>query len=139
MALNNIQKVRVECADTDPTFPILPDSTYIYLLEKNYDSITRSAMDAARIILMHLSQRSTETVDIFTIKGSAAAESYRQALLLYIKDPSNNPVLQNCQGWFGGTSLAQMQENDSNLDNNIILQPSKSYDTIQTSWFTYRE
>lgn len=137
MALNNIQKVRVECADTDPTFPILPDSTYIYLLEKNYDSITRSAMDAARIILMHLSQRGTETVDIFTIKGSSAAESYRQALILYIKDPNNNPLYQNCQAWFGGVSVSQMQANDANLDNNIVQQPSVSYDTVPTGYFTF--
>ena len=135
--LNNIQKVRVECADTDPTFPILPDSTYIYLLEKNYDSITRSAMDAARIILMHLSQRGTETVDIFTIKGSSAAESYRQALILYIKDPNNNPMYQNCQAWFGGVSVSQMQSNDANLDNNIVQQPSVSYDTTPTGYFTF--
>lgn len=135
--LNNIQKVRVECADTDPTFPILPDSTYIYLLEKNYDSITRSAMDAARIILMHLSQRGTETVDIFTIKGSSAAESYRQALILYIKDPNNNPLYQNCQAWFGGVSVSQMQSNDANLDNNIVKQPSVSYDTVPTGYFTF--
>lgn len=135
--LNNIQKVRVECADTDPTFPILPDSTYIYLLEKNYDSITRSAMDAARIILMHLSQRGTETVDIFTIKGSSAAESYRQALIMYIKDPYNNPLLQNCQAWFGGVSVSQMQSNDANLDNNIVQQPSVSYDTVPTGYFTF--
>ena len=135
--LNNIQKVRVECADTDPTFPILPDSTYIYLLEKNYDSITRSAMDAARIILMHLSQRGTETVDIFSIKGSSAAESYRQALILYIKDPNNNPLYQNCQAWFGGVSVSQMQANDANLDNNIVQQPSVSYDTVPTGYFTF--
>ena len=135
--LNNIQKVRVECADTDPTFPILPDSTYIYLLEKNYDSITRSAMDAARIILMHLSQRGTETIDIFTIKGSSAAESYRQALILYIKDPNNNPLYQNCQAWFGGVSVSQMQTNDANLDNNIVQQPSVSYDTVPTGYFTF--
>ena len=135
--LNNIQKVRVECADTDPTFPILPDSTYIYLLEKNYDSITRSAMDAARIILMHLSQRGTETVDIFTIKGSSAAESYRQALILYIRDPNNNPLYQNCQAWFGGVSVSQMQANDANLDNNIVQQPSVSYDTVPTGYFTF--
>ena len=137
MALNNIQKVRVECADTDPSFPILPDDTYQYLLEKNYDSIPRTAMDAARIILMHLAQRGTETVDIFTIKGSAAAESYRQALIMYIKDPNNNPILQNCQGWVGGVSVSQMQSNDSNLDNNIVKQPSVSYDTVPTGYFTY--
>ena len=135
--LNNIQKVRVECADTDPALPILPDSTYQYLLEKNYNSIPRTAMDAARIILMHLAQRGTETVDIFTIKGSAAAESYRQALIMYIKDPNNNPILQNCQGWVGGVSVSQMQTNDSNLDNNIVKQPSVSYDTVPTGYFTY--
>lgn len=137
MALNNIQKVRIECADTDLSLPILPDSTYAYLLEKNYNSIPRSSMDAARIILMHLAQRGTETVDIFTIKGSAAAEAYRQALILYIKDPNNNPIYQNCQGWFGGTSVSQMQSNDTNLDNNIIEQPSVSYDTTPTGYFTF--
>lgn len=138
MALNDIQKVRVEVGDVDPAFPILPDSTYIYLLEKNYNSITRSSMDAARIVLMHLAMRSDDTtVDIFSIKGSKAAESYRQALIMYIKDPNNNPILQNCQGWIGGVSVSQMQSNDSNLDNNIVKQPSVSYDTVPTGYFTY--
>lgn len=138
MALNDLQKVRVEVGDVDPAFPILPDSTYIYLLEKNYNSIARSSMDAARIVLMHLAMRSDDTtVDIFSIKGSKAAESYRQALILYIKDPNNNPMYQNCQAWFGGVSVSQMQSNDSNLDNNIVQQPSVSYDTTPTGYFTF--
>lgn len=138
MALNDIQKVRVEVGDVDPAFPILPDSTYIYLLEKNYNSISRSSMDAARIVLMQLAMRSDDTtVDIFSIKGSKAAESYRQALIMYIKDPNNNPILQNCQGWIGGVSVSQMQSNDSNLDNNIVKQPSVSYDTVPNGYFTY--
>ena len=136
--LNNIQKVRVEVGDVDVAFPILPDSTYIYLLEKNYNSISRSSMDAARIVLMHLAMRSDDsTVDIFSIKGSKAAESYRQALIMYIKDPYNNPLLQNCQAWFGGVSVSQMQSNDANLDNNIVQQPSVSYDTVPTGYFTF--
>ena len=138
MSLNDIQKVRVEVGDVDPALPILPDSTYVYLLEKNYNSIIRSSMDAARIVLMHLAMRSDDTtVDIFSIKGSKAAESYRQALIMYIKDPNNNPILQNCQAWVGGVSVSQMQENDSNLDNNIVKQPSVSYDTVPTGYFTY--
>lgn len=135
--LNDIQKIRVEVQDTSPEFPILSDSTYVYLLQKHYNSISRCAMDAARMILMQLAQRSSYTVDIFSVKGSSAAEAYRQALILYIKDPNNNPIYQNCQAWVGGVSVSQMQSNDANLDNNIIEQPSKSYDTIPTGYFTF--
>lgn len=120
----NIEKLRMEVADTDITFPILPDETYEYLLEKHYNSIGRASIDAARIILMHLSQRSDQTVDIFSLKGSKAAESYRQALMLYIKDPNNNPVLQNVQGWVGGVFIDQMLEINDDPNNNIIEQPS---------------
>jgi hypothetical protein len=113
----DIQKVRMEVADIDIQFPILPDDTYTYLLSKNYNSISKTAMDAARIILMTLSLRSEDTtVDIFSIKGSKAAESYREALKIYLKDPYNNPVLQNVQGWVGGVFLDQMQENIDDLN-----------------------
>lgn len=135
--LNDIQKIRVEVGDTDLSFPILPDSTYAYLLNKNYNSIARCSIDAARMVLMHLAMRSSFSVDIFSVKGSSAAEAYRQALILYIKDPNNNPIYQNCQAWVGGVSVSQMQSNDANLDNNIIEQPSKSYDTIPTGYFTF--
>jgi len=136
MALTNVQKVRTEVADTDPTLPILPDETYDYLLEKNYNNIGKSALDAARIILMHLSQRTNETVDIFSIKGADAANQYRQALILFMKDPSSNPLLQNVQGWFGGVSISQMNENDNNSDNNIIKMPSQSYIELPSSLFS---
>ena len=72
-----------------------------------------------------------------TTSNEQAAEAYRQALIMYIKDPNNNPILQNCQGWIGGVSVSQMQSNDSNLDNNIVKQPSVSYDTVPTGYFTY--
>lgn len=126
MALTDIEKVRMEIQDVDVTFPILSDATYTYLLEKHSNVITRASMDAARMALMQLSQRGNETVDIFTIKGSSVAEQYRQALLLYIKDPYNNPILQNCQGWVGGVFLDEFQANIDDMNTNNIQPPTES-------------
>ena len=128
MSLTDIEKLRIEIQDLDVTFPILSDDTYAYLLEKHSNVITRAAMDAARMALMQLSQRGNETVDIFSIKGSTVAEQYRQALMFYIKDPANNPVLQNCKGWVGGVFLDDMQKNISDPNINSIRLATDSYD-----------
>lgn len=120
MTISTIDKIRFEVADTDSTFPILTDEVYTYLIEKHNSSVARASIDAARIILMHLSQRSDETVDIFSVKGSKAAESYRMALMLYLKDPYTNPILQNVQGWFGGVSNSDIQKKLLDTDNNTV-------------------
>ena len=77
MAYTDIQKVRIEVADLDPGLPLLADDEYAYLLEKNNNSVVRASVDAARIILLKLSQQTDETVSIFSVKGSKAAEQYR--------------------------------------------------------------
>ena len=136
MSLTDIEKLRIEIQDVDVTFPILSDDTYTYLLEKHYNVIPRAAMDAARMALMQLAQRGNETVDIFTIKGSSVAEQYRQALMLYIKDPYNNPVLQNCKGWVGGVFLDEMQKNISDPNtNNIKLATETDQKPVNTFIF----
>ncbi len=133
MALTSIQKVRYELGDTDISFPLLTDIEYEYFLEKNNDSIVRTAIDAAKTILMKLSMRGESTVDIFSIKGNKAAEQYRLALQLYIKDPSLNPLINNVRGYVGGVSISDMEANDGNLDNNLVPtasirpDPFKSY------------
>lgn len=126
MAWTDIQKVRLEIGDLDPAFPLLTDDTYAYYLEKNNNSIPRTALDAARTVLMMLSQRSDETVDIFTIRGSKTADTFRLALQMYIKDQYLNPLNQTLQGYVGGVSLSDMEANDANLDNNIVSSPSNS-------------
>lgn len=126
MALTNIQKVRYELADTDVSFPLLNDTEYEYFLEKNNDSIQRTAIDCAKTILFKLSVRSDETVDLFSIKGSQAAKSYIQALKLYIKDPSLNRLFDNLQPYAGGISKSDMLANDANLDNNRIVPPAEA-------------
>ena len=137
MAYTDIQKVRIEVADLDPGFPLLSDDEYSYILEKNNNSIVRAATDAARIILLKLSQQTDETVSIFSVRGSKAAEQYRLALELYIKNPQLNPLYNNLQGYFGGVSLSDMSANNSNADNNIVENPGSTNQMFATGPFTY--
>ena len=126
-----IQALRYELGDTSPELPIMSDEEYQYFLSKNDYVVRRAAMDAAKSIMLKLSMRSDESVDVFSIKGSAAAKNYMQALQLYIKHPDLNSLYEKVQGYAGGISKEDMQANDSNLDNNIVNQP-----TAET--FTYR-
>ena len=137
MAYTLIQQVKLEVADLDQAFPLLSDADYDYLLLKHNNSVVRAAVDAARIILLLLSQRTDETVDVFSVRGSKAAEQYRLALELYIKNPQLNPLYNNLKGYVGGVSISDMQENNANLDNNIIQSPSDSGELVNTSFFTY--
>lgn len=116
----SIQNVRYEVQDIELGLYILPDATYEYILTKNEGSIARSSIDAARMILMRLAISSKDqVVDIITLRGSKTVESYRQALLLFISNPSLNPLLNNASGWAGGVSLSEMRANNSTADNNI--------------------
>jgi hypothetical protein len=119
----DIQKCRIEVADLDQSFPLLSDDTYAYYLEKNNNNITKSSLDAARTILLMLSQRGDETVDIFALRGSKAAEQYRLALQMYLANPNLNPLLNNTQAYFGGISLSEMATNNANVDNNRVNNP----------------
>lgn len=132
MPLTLIQQVRVEVADISIEFPFLDDATYQYFLDKNQNSIRRSALDAAKTILFQLSLRGDETVDIFSIKGSKSAEQYRLALGLFLKNPAMNPVLTSANPYASGISLVDMENNVSNLDNNYVKTPEypDSYNNV---------
>lgn len=135
MALTEIQKIRIEVGDFDETLPILSDEEYQYFLDKNKGNIAYASMDASRTILFKLSQRTDETVDILSIKGSRAAEQYRLALQLFIKNPTLNPIISNAKAWFGGVSLNEMDENNRNPDNNIVSKPSADDKYPRLSYF----
>ena len=136
MALTDIQKLRLEVGDVDVSFPILDDTSYEYFLEKHSNNLNRAGLDAARAILFQLSTRNSETVDVFSVKNNSA-ESYRQALLLYIKDPNLNPLYKNLKGYVGGVSLSDMEANNADLDNNIVENPCKTDALFTTGPFTY--
>lgn len=121
--LTPIQEVRIAVGDIDPTMPILDDLTYEYFLTKNTGSVRRASMDAARSILLQLSMRGDETVDIFTIKGGKAAEQYRMSLQMFLRDPNMNPVLTSAGIYAGGISKSDMQSNVDNADNNTVVTP----------------
>ena len=119
-----IQQVRYELMDTDPAFPLLSDSEYTYFIDKNNASIRRAMLDAAKSILFKLSMRGDETVDIFSVKGSKAAEQYRMALHMYIKNPEFNPALTLAGVYAGGISKQDMKDNVLNTDNNAVVLPT---------------
>jgi hypothetical protein len=133
MALTNVQIVRLLVQDSTPGLYIISDDEIEFLLERNNNSVDRTVIEAAKIILMQLSQRSDETVDIFSIKGAKAAEQYRLALQLFLKDSNLNPLLNNVKGYVGGVSISDMEANDGNSDNNVVptarlfTSPFKSY------------
>lgn len=135
MAYTDIQKVRIEVADSEPGLYILEDDEIQYLLDKRSGSIVNASLDAARIILMKLSQRSDESVDVFSIKGSKVAENYKAALELYLKDPNLNPLINNLGGYFGGVSLSDMEANNSNPDNHLIDKPAENHELYLTGPF----
>ena len=130
-----IQALRYELGDTSPEFPIMSDEEYQYFLSKNDYVVRRAAMDAAKSIMFKLSMRDDSAVDIFSIKGSAAARNYMQALLMFIKNPDLNSLYDKVQGYAGGISKADMLSNDSNLDNNIVNQPTAETFTYRPSTF----
>jgi hypothetical protein len=134
MALTPIQQVKLQVGDMDINFPLLSDDSYNYFLEKNSNNITRASLDAARSILLILAQRTSESVDIFTVTGGhKSAEQYRLALQLFLKSPELNPVMTSAVIYAGGISKSDMSTNNSKIDTNYVgsvLDSSKNIDSL---------
>jgi hypothetical protein len=126
VALTEIQKIRLTVGDTDTSLPILSDDEYSYFLSKNSNSIRRSSIDAAKTILFKLSINSSDyTVDVFSVKGKAAANAYKEALQMYLKNPDLNGLFESITSYFGGISNADIQSVIDNPDNNLVMLPSE--------------
>lgn len=131
MALSSIEQVRFLIQDNTPGLYLISDEEIYFLLQRNNNNVDRTALEAAKVILLSLSMRGDQTVDIFSVKGSKAAEQYRMALQLFIKSPDLNPILKTVQGWVGGVSKTEMQLNDSNTDNNTVDTPAKALNGLE--------
>lgn len=136
MSLTPIQQVRLNIQDNTPGLYIISDDELEYILNRNSGNVTRASMDAARIILMNLSMRGDETVDILSIKGSSAAAAYKQALMLYIKDPNLNPLYNNLNMWVGGVSKTEIAANNANVDNKYVQSLNTSSTTESIDGFS---
>ena len=101
----------------------MSDGEISYFLDKNSQVIGKTMLDVAKTILFKLSMRGDETVDIFSYKGAKAAEAYKNALHLYIKNPSFNPALTLAAAYAGGISKSDMQTNEETEDTNAVLSP----------------
>jgi hypothetical protein len=113
-------------ADLNTALPFLDDASYQHFLDRHSGSVQRAALDAAKTILFLLAQRTNKTVDTLSISGgSKAAEQYRLALQLFLRDPYLNPVLSNAGAWAGGVSVSDMQTNNATLDNNYVRKPAE--------------
>ena len=133
-----IEAVRIEIGDdAGPGLEILSDQTIDYFLSKNGNSIARASMDAARAVLMRLAQQGDEKIDVISLNGAKMASEYRQALQLYLRDPYLNPIMNSLKGYFGNTSKEDIFSNNSDLDNNIVKDPSKDYNNYKPSLFSY--
>ena len=119
----DIQKVRYEVQDVSVDLPVLSDDVYTYILEKYDGSISFSALDAARMILFRLSYNVDEVVDILSIKGSKAAENWRYALEMFIKNPMINPVYRTFNPYAGGISKEDIATNLADADQNTVTIP----------------
>lgn len=119
-----IQAIRYELNDNEAGLYILDDATISYYLTKHQGGIVQTSLDCAKAILFKLSMTaSDETVDIFSIKGSKASAEYREALKLYIKDPSLNGLYSSVKPYISGSSIQDIQSNQSNLDNLYVAPP----------------
>lgn len=125
-----IQAIRYEIQDSEPGLYILDDATISYYLTKHSGSITQTSLDCAKAMLFKLSSNaSDEQVDIFSIKGSKASQEFREALKLYIKDPSLNRLYSTVQPYIGNTSKSDISLNNSAIDNQFV----QSWDSISLS------
>ena len=136
--LTDIQKVRIEVQDNaGPGLYVLQDDEIHYFLSKNGNSVARASMDAAKSILFRLAQQGDEKIDVISLNGAKMASEYRQALQLYLRDPNLNPIMNSLKGYFGNTSKEDIFSNNSDLDNNIVKDPSKEYNNYKPSLFSY--
>ena len=131
MALSLIESVRFLVQDNTPGLYLIADEEIYFLLQRNNNNVDRTALEAAKVILLNLAMRGDQSVDIFSLKGSKAAEQYRLALQTFIKNPDLNPFLKNVQGWVGGVSNTEMELNDSNSDNNTVNTPTKPLNGLE--------
>lgn len=135
MAFTNIQKVRVLVQDTEPGLYFLEDEELQFLLERNSNNVDTTAIEACKLILLKLSMRGNESVDIFSFSGSKSAEQYRLSLKLFLDNSYLNPILKNVQGRIGGTKFSEIDTNVQDADNNIVNPPERNQRPFEQDYF----
>lgn len=114
-ANNAIDRVRLNVGDIWTDIEMLSDADYQYFLDKYDGGENRASLDAARAILFKLSRMSRERAGDIEVYGSDWYRQYKEALLLFIKNP--DLAISLAVPYAGGISKSDMRSNDSNPDN----------------------
>jgi len=107
-------RIRLNVGDTDTSLEYLSDAEYTYLLTKNSSNELNASIEAARIILFHLSRFTRERAGLIEVYGSERFKQYKDALLEWLNNPSLNSVV--AVPYAGGISVEDMQANADNRD-----------------------
>lgn len=127
---NDRLAVRYEVGDTEAGLYILDNTTLDYVLTKNNGSIPFASIDAARMILLRLSITGVdEQIDILSIKGSKNALAYKEALMLYLRNPDLNPIMRSVNPYAGGISNSDIATNLVDPDQNTVMNPTETKGT----------
>lgn len=121
MELTDIQKVKLEVGLQGDATDLLFDEEIQYFLTKNKGNIRKASLDAAKTVLFILSQRVHERSGTeLEIWGHTWYENYMRTLKLYLTDPNYNIALEMAKAYGGGVSVADIQANVAEADNNTV-------------------
>jgi len=120
---------RIELADTDVSLPFLSDTEYSYFIDKNNGSVARASVDCAKTILFKLSYSfGDEISDILQLKNRSA-RAYKEALMLYLRNPDLNPIYKTVNPYAGGISKSDIATNLADPDQNTVTLPTETKGT----------
>jgi len=120
---------RIELADTDVSLPFLSDTEYSYFIDKNNGSVARASVDCAKTILFKLSYSfGDEISDILQLKNRSAS-AYKEALMLYLRNPDLNPIYKTVNPYAGGISKSDIATNLADPDQNTVTLPTETKGT----------
>lgn len=107
-------RIRLSVGDTDTSLEYLSDAEYTYLLTKNSSNELAASIEAARIILFHLSRFTRERAGLIEVYGADRFKQYKEALVEWLSNPSLTTIV--AVPYAGGISIEDMQTNADDSD-----------------------
>lgn len=122
MALSEIQKIKLEIGLSGEAANLLSDDELTYFLEKNSNNVKKASLDAAKTVLLILSQQVHERSGVeLEIWGHTWFENYMQTLKLYLSNPNFNVGIEMAKAYAGGISKQDIKDNLQNTDTNAAM------------------
>lgn len=120
MALDAVSAIKLEIGLVAQAADLLSDTELQYFLDKNYGSVKKASIDAAKTLLFILSQFTHEKNDILEVWGHTWFENYMKTLQLYINNPAYSLAIDSAKAYAGGISVTDIRNNIDNSDNYVL-------------------